>query len=373
MNAATSGAMKGTREMNSTARRAFRRGDDTGSTLISVIVVAVVLGLLTITLSAAVINTASATEQVEGTLQSQSAADAGMAAAVVTAKQPGNVCGRTVPGGSVPAGGADATYTAVITCNADKTQATLRAVGTHDGDQTTIEATYTLIAETTGTSNPERFPVGVVLHRASQIGQVDLHGLSLLGLLPTVPTVVVNEGDFHCRVRTPGDIIVAGNVTSSDSCFVVGDVHAGGIVKFDGGGTTILGDVWAAGTEKSIINSGFGETLLSPLSTIKTNGPLDLTWSNALGRANIVSLGDVTVNSRYIHGSITVPSDKTVTLGDGGRILGGIIKRPTITPVEAPRLPGWQDYAYSPSHWPGATTVTLSPTGTGRNACSYFN
>ncbi|WJL94335.1 hypothetical protein QSU92_10065 [Microbacterium sp. ET2] len=344
-----------------------RPGDD-GAALISVVIVALVLGLLTVALSAAVMNTTRTTVDVRGTLQAQAAADAGMAAAVAAAKA-GEVCAATVPDGTLPGSGGGAAYTARVTCDDAMTSVTLEATGTAGGTSTTVQAVHRLVPETTEVIDPSLTPVGLVIYEGSSMGQVTLlaHG-------GNEPQIVSVKGPFGCRLTVPGNLIVGGDVTSSDGCNVAGDIYVGGTVTFNGGATTVTGDIVAAGTGLSRINSSIGGPAGSPLSTVRTGGAVDLLWSGARLHANVVAGGAVTVNSRVVEGSVTLPAGLTPSIGSGGRIDGGVVNSDSIPVVEPPALPGWIDYTYKPEDWPGAVVVTLRKVSDmSTTSCRYFN
>jgi Tfp pilus assembly protein PilX len=347
---------------------AVRLRDDQGAALISVLIVALVLGLITVTLSAAVVNTTLSSVGVRGSLQSQAAADAGMAAAVAAAKA-GGVCTATVPAGTVPGSGGGGRYTATIACNAAKTTVTLTSVGTANDTSTSVQTVYSLVAETREEVDPSLTPVGLVLYEGSTMGQVTLlaHGAN-------EPQVVSVKGPFGCRLGIPGNLIVGGDVTSSDGCNVTGDIYAAGTITFNGGATTVRGDILAAGTGVSKINSTIGSsTAGAPLSNVRVNGDLDLLWSGAPMHANAVAQGAVTVNDRVVDGSVTLPTGLTPSI-KGGRIVGGVVNSGSIAAVPAPSLPGWFDYTFKTADWPGAAVITLKNVNTmNTTSCRYFN
>jgi Tfp pilus assembly protein PilX len=350
------------------SRRPSPRPDDSGAALISVVVIALVLGLITVTLSAAVMNTTRSAADVRGTLQAQAAADAGMAAAVAAAKA-GDVCATTVPGGSLPGSGGGSSYTATVTCAEARTSATLTATGTAGAASVTVRTVYSLVAETTEVVDPSLTPVGLVLYDASTMGQVTLlaHG-------GNEPQIVSVTGTFGCRLTVPGNLLVGGNVTSTDGCNVSGDIYTAGTVTFNGGATSVQGDIIAAGTGLSRINSAVGGPAGSPLSKIDVGGAVDLLWSAARMRANVTARGAVTVNDRIVDGKVTLPTGTTPSVHRDGRILGGVEQSSSIPPVPPPTLPGWYDYAYKASDWPGAAVVTLRPVNDmSTTSCRYFN
>jgi hypothetical protein len=348
--------------------RAAGSSDDSGAALISVLIVALVLGVITVALSAAVVNTTAVSVGVRGSLQAQAAADAGMAAAVAAVKG-GEVCATTVPGGTIPGSGGGARYTATVTCDTARTAATVTATGTAGGTSSTVQTVYDLVPETTELIDPSLTPVGLVLYEGSTMGQVTLlaHG-------GNEPQIVSVKGPFGCRLGIPGNLIVGGDITSSDGCNVTGDIYAGGTVDFSGGATSVLGDVLAAGTGTTKINSTVGSaTAGAAVSHIRTNGPVDLTWSGARLHANVIAKGAVTVNNRVVDGSVTLPTGLTPSI-NGGRIVGGVVNSGSVPTVPAPVLPGWFDYTYKASDWPGAAVIKLQNTSTmTTTSCRYFN
>jgi Tfp pilus assembly protein PilV len=349
-------------------RTSGTNGDDGGAALISVLIVALVLGIVAVGLSAAVVNTTLTTADVRTSLQAQAAADAGMAAAVASAKT-GDACAASVPPGNVPGTGGGATYTATIACDAGHTTATLTATGRANGTSETVRAVYRLVPDTREVADPSHTPVGLVLYDASTMGQV-----TLLAHEGNEPQIVSVTGTFGCRLTVPGNLLVGGNVVSSDGCNVTGDIYTGGTVTFAGGPTTVLGDILAAGTGVSKINSAIGSaTAGAPLSSVRVNGALDLLWSGARLHANVTAKGAVTVNDRVVDGSVTLPTGETPSI-NGGRIAGGVVNSSSISPVPAPTIPGWFDYAYKQSDWPGAAVITLQETRTmSTTSCRYFN
>jgi hypothetical protein len=346
-----------------------RNADDGGSALVTVLVVMLVLGLLTVTLSAAVVNTTRTTVGVRGSLQAQAAADAGMSAALVAARS-GDACAATVAPGTLPGSGSGAEYSATLSCDAEKTALTIVATGTADGSRSSVTAVYGLEAKTAEVSDPAKTPVGLVLYDASTMGQVTLlaHG-------GNEPQLVAVTGTFGCRLTVPGNLLVGGNVTSSDGCNVQGDIYAGGTVDFSGGATSVVGDVLAAGTGTTKLNSAVGSaTAGAPLSTVHVNGPLDLLWPGSGTRmhADITARGDVTVNSRTVDGRILLPTGRNVSI-NGGRVVGGTTTSGDVPVLPAPTIPGWFDYTYKASDWPGAVVVTLRASGSGSGTCDHFN
>ncbi|WP_394289116.1 hypothetical protein [Microbacterium sp.] len=338
--------------------------DDRGAALITVIIVALVLGLLTVTLSTAVVNTTRTAAGVRGSLQAQSAADAGIAAAVAELKS-GDICAATVAGDDIPGSGGGASYAVTVACTGDTV--TVTSTGIANGSSTTVQAVYGIEPEIIEQVDPSLTPVGLVIYEGSSMGQVTLlaHG-------GNEPQLVSVKGPFGCRLAVPGNLLVGGDVTSSDGCNITGDLYAAGNVTFDGGATTVTGDLLIAGTGTSKINSAIG-VAGAPLSTVATNGALDLLWSGAAFHANASAKGAVTVNNRRIAGSVTLPTANTPAVGDGGRIEGGVIKSDTIAPVPAPTLPGWFDFRYKASDWPGAVEIVLKASGSGPGTCASFN
>ena len=128
---------------------------------------------------------------------------------------------------------------------------------------------------------------------------------------------------------------------------VSGDIYAGGTVTFDGGATTVLGDILAAGTGTSKINSSIGSANADdPLSTVHVNGALDLLWSGARAHTNVIANGSVTVNSRVIEGDVPLPTGSSPSV-NGGRIecFSAWVSAPELQAIKA-RHPAVQHTVY---------------------------
>lgn len=342
--------------------RRLRTNDDRGSTLVSVLVITLVLGVITAAMSVAVIGTTRTTASVRGSLQAQSAADAGLAAAVAAAKAE-NVCDASVPAGTL---GTGVSYTASIQCNAAKTLATLTAVGAASGASATVTAGFALTAETKTVADPALTPAGLVLYDPTTMGQV-----TLLASGSNKPQIVSLNGTFGCRLAVPGNLLVKGDITSSDSCNISGDIWASGVIDFSGGAITVLGNITAAGTGLSKINASIGPTS-GALTTVRTGGAVDFLWSQARLHADVIAKGNVTVNNRTVDGSVTLPTGSSVSI-NGGTIKGGTVYSSSIPAPPSPTLPGWYEYKYKASDWPGATVVTLQNAGSGPGTCALFD
>ncbi|GAA1702079.1 hypothetical protein GCM10009808_20040 [Microbacterium sediminicola] len=349
-------------------RRRLAPSNDDGSILTPVLIVVMVLGLVTVTVSGVVVNTTRTTSAVRGSLQSQAAADAGMAAAIAAIKSV-DACSATAPTGSVPASGADATYTTTVACDDTGSTITITSTGVDGDSSTTVEAVYGLVAQTEEVADPSLTPVGLVLYEGSTMGQV-----TLLASGDNEPQIVSISGTFGCRLTIPGNLISGGDIVSTDGCNVSGDIYSAGDIDFSGGDTSVQGDILAAGTGLSEINSAVGPTDASePFSLIQTNGSVDLKWmGDTQMRADIIANGDVTVNDRTVEGTITLPTGLTPSI-NGGSVVGSVVNSDTIPELAAPSLPGWYDYAYDLDDWPGAAVVTLAASGTGPGTCRYFN
>ena len=114
------------------------------------------------------------------------------------------------------------------------------------------------------------------------------------------------------------------------------NLNAAGNVTFNGGATTVQGDILAAGTGTSKINSTVGRAG-GPRSSVRVNGALDLLWSGAPFRADATARGEVTVNDRVIEGRVTLPPAHSPSI-NGGRIDGGVAKSDSISPVSSPQI-----------------------------------
>jgi len=329
-----------------------------------------ILAIGGIALASVVVNTSGILADSRSTAQSRAAADAGLADAVASAVRLSDVCGDDdetewleghLTGGSE--------YSVTRACDVPVVgQVTFRSVGTSkDGGSTVSEAVYQFERELAPVGDPSMTPTGLVLYEAAEMGQVNLFGTG-----DVTPQIVVPNGNFHCRLTVPGNVLVKGNITSTDSCHIGGDLWVGGTVGFDGGTTTVAGSVTAAGSGLSTIVASVGDPS-KELASLRTGGPLNLKWNGGLVHANVIADGDVAVNDRIVEGSVRVPVGRTVSFGAGGQAKGGVLNV-TVPSVPVPEMPGWFDYKFDSLDWPGYDVLTLrNSADSATDTCAYFN
>lgn len=300
------------------------RDDDRGVALPMVLLVFMLSFILIGAFSIMLTGSAQVTSLAKGSVQSQAAADAGIAAAkvaVTTVSDAGtNFC--TSP---PPVTGTDPDYSVQLTCDNDANPTTLTIVSTgtaEDGSQTVLQAIMPVTAGTTQTV--------VQKQRSLAIGSGSIGTLQPVSGDPNVKFTLVQPGDdYSCsswNAKTiTGDLFVLnGNVTLETSgCQVLGNVWASGYVNVQGG--VVGGDVKAASTAKS----------------------------GAVGGANI-------------GGSFTARGAINTSWGSN-TIAGGLFPN---TPVSLPaNLPNstWLEYAFDAAQWQAQGYVQGTVNGCGAN------
>lgn len=380
------------------ARSLHRR--DEGAALAAVIGLMAVMLLLTTVVATSVIGSLAVTTGTRAGVQSQAAAEAGIAAA--RAGLIAGTCGaQPLNAVNAPtyqsAAGATPRYVATVWhpngagqwlagCPVGLTTTVrilstgyagaLGVAGAAAGDTTNLEAILSSAA--TPTSIQASGPA-VYAYSSSGFGG----GGTLYSVDGDSPNVMVKTGNVICDGGSNGisDLVVdngtllvkggcglTGNAWSSLRTTIDGGATVGGNVVAAGvthGGTLIAGSVWstldvtingggkiqgnATGASLSVTNGTLnGDGWIYGLSTLNWGGYLNghLT-TKALSKPNNASY-----DSQYVKGTITV-------------LPGGLGSSSFSTPPARPVVPGWVDFAYDASKWVGFTPVVMSGT------CSY--
>lgn len=346
------------------ARR--RRSGDEGSTLVSVLVIVMVLGLLAVTLAGAVVATAQTTAGVRGSLDSQAASDAGLAAAVASSTATG-----ADPCAVKPASTSAPRYAVTASCAGDVVTFVSTGTGS-DGSRTVTSASYEL--KKTTTAAPGLGADMVFFGDATFTSEVRSHELD-----DRLLTIMMPRGTFVCQNHVPANILAGGNVKTNGQCTIDGTVATGGSISMSNASDTIKGNLYASSTATAGISGMIG-------GDIHVGGPIDFGWSGFTYPGNVFAGGNVDMTSVSIAGKLTLPRASTVKL-DGhlqvkhptsahARVAKGTaggLQWPTSTvPPTAPTFQSWFDYSYSASHWPGFTVKTLATSGDGPWTCNRF-
>ena len=335
-------------------RRALRRSDDRGSTIVSVLVVVLVLSIGGLALAAIVTNTTMTLADGRSTVQSRAAADAGLADAVSALRRGGVTCGGAQHDVRVDTTDASSpTYSYRVTCTA--TRATITATGQAHGGMTTSQAVYEY------TPNPASDGDMVFFGTNDVTFTKEVKTLAPGRLL----SIVVPQATFVCQALIPGSITVGGDIEANGGCTIKGSVNAAGAVDMCCGTDVIEGDLSTSGTGSGVLRGAV-------LGHVHANGALVFGWEGKRVGKSVTVNGDVKLGNVRIDGTLTLPSSKTYTPQDGV-VAGGVFRPATVAGPAAPILPSWFEYQYKVSDWPGYSVVTLVNAGTGAGTCDSFN
>jgi cytoskeletal protein CcmA (bactofilin family) len=371
----------------STLIRRFRTRDD-GVALAAVIGMMAVGLILTAVISTTVVSSVSFTSLTRAGVQSQSGAEAGIAAA-----RAGLVAGDCAANGGVYENlpGEEPEFEATIWlqsaggwtrgCPTNTSTevrilstgfATTGGVANAEGrDEAQLEA---VLSSVTGTGGI--FPSGpaIYAYNASGFGGSG----TLLAVDGTSPSVLVKQGNVSCSGASGGDadwVIDNGNLSISGSCSIRGNAWASGSATLSGGvrvddnlvanGITISGSSVVGGNAWStsgITLSGGGTTIggNATANALTMNSSTRIS-GNAWILTNTYMTWGSQINGRLTTQSRTGPSG---SVGSLTLVPSGPGPSPYLTPPR-PFVPDWVDYQFETALWPGFTIV--SPTGN----CNY--
>ncbi|MDQ7991600.1 MAG: hypothetical protein AAGC63_15350, partial [Propionicimonas sp.] len=303
------------------------RRDQSGSTLVSVLVIMIVLTLFAVTLAAVVTTTTRTLASTRESAQARQAADAGLSA-MKAAFMRGGDCPATAPSSTSD----DPLYR--TSCVKSGAEVTFTSTGEADGNaETTVEAVYRI------PEVPEKEPALVT--RAP----LDLSALKIRAVDPSEPATVWvipetgGSGDFTCNSggSIAGSVYLpAGAVFGSGGCEVKGDVYAeksitigsgtkirGDLVSLSGnvtvtGGNTIDGSIYAKGNVTGTSLSG------KFVESIHAGGNLSLSGGAPVARDKITYGGTFT----YPHSGHDAWAVTSVT-------------KTVVAPPQLPTAPQW--------------------------------
>ncbi|CDK01038.1 exported hypothetical protein [Microbacterium sp. C448] len=324
-----------------------RASDDTGSAIVSVLIVMILLSLMGLTAAAIVTNTTGSVVQTRGSVQAKAAADAGITAALAQARRTSEFC-------SLSLSGSQPSYTVTSSCASNQVTFTSTGRGT-DGGTTKTQAVYAYTpAKDVGMgADLTFFNSATFTYEVKTVSP----GNAL--------TINIPKGDFTCQVPIAASIRVQGSFITKGSCDVAGSVTAGGSVEMTNGSDTVRGNLSAAGTDKSLVRGSVGGALT-------VGGSLEFGWEQKIIGGNVQATGDVKLGSQRLSKALTFPAGKKFEQDQG--VVSGTISRPAaVTAPAAPSFDAWFDYAYKSSDWPGYSIITLTASGTGPGTCNYFN
>lgn len=334
----------------------FRRPDagDRGSALISVLVVMLVLSIGGLALAAIVTNTTSTLAGSRSTAQSRAAADAGLADAVSALRRGALACPSVQRDVRVDAADASSpTYSYRMVCGAGR--ATITATGEAGSGLTTTQAVYRY------TETPSIAGDMVFFGTDNVTFTYEVKTLATGRLLD----IVIPQANFVCQSLVPANLAIGGDIDGNGGCTVKGNIAATGVVNICCGSDTFEGDLSTSGTGNGVVRG-------TVLGNIRANGALTFGWEGKRVGKSVTTSGNVKLGNVRIDGSLTLPAAGSYDAQDGV-VSGGVLRPSTVAGPTPPTLPGWFEYKYKASDWPGYAMVTLAAPGTGPGTCASFN
>lgn len=311
---------------------------DRGSAMVAVIGVVAVSLVVTTVIAATVVQAFGFSTATRANVQSQAAAEAGLAIAQASLLRGECTTGiyqstgdlayyveiQYVVGG-VQKTGCPEEGSSRVTIIAGGEAAT-PGVGLNFGDQATVQATYI----STGSSVPGS---GAAIYAYSATGFGGSG--SLVSLTGDEATVHIKDGSVNCdgASSVPDSFVIAnGGLTATGSCNINGSVWASGKVKLTGalkvGGEVVASELEMTGSSR-VDGTGW------------ITGHTEMAWSTRVGG----HLTTKTFDGKNPPGN--TPAGRTV-----------IAAGPPAKPL--PTVADWIDFPYDPSMWPGFAVATIS-------------
>lgn len=357
------------------------RRDDKGVALVGVIGLMAVGVIITAVVSTATISALSYSSLTRSGVQSQAAAEAGIADA-----RAGLIDGTCVTNGGVynatAEGGPNYFATVWLPSGTDwvrgcptGTSTTVRILSSGYSNPAGDDAAHLEAVLSDVESSGGVIPSGPALYAYNSDGFTG--GGTIVSLNGEIAEIMIREGDISCTGGADGTanlVINNGDLNVGGGCQIRGNVWVEGDARLSGGGeiggnlvadavdmtTWVGGNLWADGPLSVRNGRGIGgnataDSLTISSSTISGNawiyGNTHFGWSGRVA-------GNLTTKSRTNQGN------GAGTVGSQTIVPGGPGPSPFLQPP-TPFVPDWVDYDFDAADWPGFTVV--SPTGT----CSY--
>lgn len=249
-----------------------KRRDDRGSALVAVIGVMAVGAVITLTLTAATVNSLAVTTSTRASVQSRAAAEAGIDVAVAQLQTTG-ACSTDAAG--------HLTFTPVSGVNIQSiTISHNGTLGCPVETSTSVEITSTGAASAkgvAGTTAGDLFTIAETYSYDVIVTQVPLAGVAVYAYTvdgslkkfqlssdqnSVATSVMIKTGDVECTngASIGGDLVLGNGSAKLDMCDVAGSVHVSKDVSVNK--SEVGGDVWAGGIA-TVTNSTIGGSVQS--------------------------------------------------------------------------------------------------------------
>jgi cytoskeletal protein CcmA (bactofilin family) len=362
-----------------------RLGDDRGAALAAVIGM-MMISLLTATIVVSAVTTTTAfTTTSRAGVQSQAAAEAGIAAT-----RAGLIAGTCTSRGGVYENVAGETPEYFATVWIPSGSSWIRACPVGTAYEVRILSTGYAAAEGVVASGRDETSLEAILSTVVTPAEIVASGPAVYayrsdgfggsGTLVSVnnssPSVLVKQGDVSCSGASSGPadwVIDNGSLTISGSCNILGNAWASNSAILSGG-VTVSGNVVAnaiSASGSSIIGGSAWST-----TSITLSGGGTYIGANATAASLTMNSSTLVKGSAWVYGNTYMDwgseikgklTTKTRS-GPQGKVGSQQLYSPSTPPASPyltparPFVPDWVDFAYDTNDWPGFTFVTLSGT-----------
>ncbi|UJP10275.1 type II secretion system GspH family protein [Microbacterium sp. KUDC0406] len=329
-------------------RNRRREDDETGSTLVAVLIVMIVLTIGGVALSAIIVNTTGSLVNSNDRAKAQAAVDAGIAAQTARLESGELPCAAASDHDRVDGTGTPR-YDYTVICGGGV--ATLTATATVGDADVSRQAVFSVTggAKPPTAGGPGLFYTYGMDTRLNSYVFDEIHSEVGIDEFTGSAGVFASLGDIKCGGGSvfPGDIYTkTGGLQLDTGCLVKGNAYIGGKANVNGG--TIEG------------------SLVAPMDT--NHNIAGVIGKSGGDEGNAFLGGTFTLNAGTIYGSVTAAGADNTTLGSGtihGNfryrggystwgtpattiVKGGLVKDSALTAPTLPEIPVWQDVSFTP-------------------------
>ncbi|WP_394770576.1 hypothetical protein [Lacisediminihabitans sp.] len=348
--------------------------EERGAALLAAIGLTAVAAIIAVTVTSTSLYAVGYSTSMRSGVQAQAAAEAGVDFAASSLGIPAAVCQSLYASTTEPVFSVAVSYSTLLTSPGDidtswvsgcpTTTAVQRlklvstgtasspgVAGNSSGNTRKVEAIY----QYTLTAPPWLTATGASIYSYSQTDST-VNNLTLTQAGNVLPTIQYLSGSVGCTSGSviKGNVILgSGGASLASGCTINGDLYASGTISLQN--SRVNGNVSAStGTYPSVAlsNSAIVDGSVFAAGPVKIQG--------AVGGGIVAGPtggGSVISNGATVGGSVVVAG----TVSNGGAVTGTITQNKTgmVAPT-VPYVPGWVDYPYAITDWPGFTETTIS-------------